>query len=130
MDTWAAATLVHLGVTVWRFEALRTLAVKSILFIHTRASIPAGARRALIYFHITLCTWQGRSHTKLNNVFFFFLNLFFFFATLFYSLTSKARFAHTVKAVDAIFADAIVTRVTGTVVVVYLTVGAWGVNHN
>lgn len=39
-------------------------------------------------------------------------------------LTSEARFANTVIAVDAIFADAIVTWVTGTVVKVYLTVCA------
>lgn len=38
--------------------------------------------------------------------------------------TSKARFANTVIAVDAIFADAIVTWVTGTIVKVDLTVCA------
>lgn len=56
MDTWTAATLVHLGVTVWGLKALRTLAVKSVLFIHTCTSISAGARRTLIYLHITLRT--------------------------------------------------------------------------
>lgn len=39
-------------------------------------------------------------------------------------LTSEARFANTVIAVDAIFADAIVTWVTGTIIKVYLTVCA------
>lgn len=39
-------------------------------------------------------------------------------------LTSEARFANTVVAIDAIFADAIVTRVTGTIIKIYLTVGA------
>lgn len=93
MDTWAAATLVHLGVTVRGLKALRTLAMKSILFIHTCPPIPTGAGCTLIYLHITLGT-------------------------------SEARFAHTVIAIDAIFADAIVTWVTGTVIKVYLTVRA------
>lgn len=93
MDTRAAATLVHLGVTIRGLKAFRTLAVKSILFIHTRPSIPTGARCTLIYLHITL--W-----------------------------TSEARFANTVIAVDAIFADAIVTWVTGTIIEIYLTVCA------
>lgn len=39
-------------------------------------------------------------------------------------LTSEARFANTIIAIDAIFAYAIVTRITGTVIKVYLTVGA------
>lgn len=39
-------------------------------------------------------------------------------------LTSEARFANTVIAIDAIFANAIVTWVTGTIIKVYLTVGA------
>lgn len=39
-------------------------------------------------------------------------------------LTSEARFANTVVAIDAIFANAIVTRVTGTIIKIYLTVGA------
>lgn len=39
-------------------------------------------------------------------------------------LTSEARFANTVIAVDAIFADAIVTWVTGTIIEIYLTVCA------
>lgn len=93
MDTWAAATLIHLGVTIRGLKALRTLAVKSVLFIHTRSPIPTGARCTLIYLHITLGT-------------------------------SEARFANTVIAVDAIFADAIVTWVTGTIIKVYLTVCA------
>lgn len=93
MDTWAAATLIHLRVAVRGLETLRTLAVKSILFIHTCSSIPTGARCTLIYFHIAFGT-------------------------------SEARFANTVIAVDAIFADAIVTGVTGTVIKVYLTVCA------
>lgn len=37
-------------------------------------------------------------------------------------LTSEARFANAVVAVDSIFADAIVTWVTGTVIKVDLTV--------
>lgn len=39
-------------------------------------------------------------------------------------LTSEARFANTVIAVNAIFADAIVTWVTGTIIKVYFTVCA------
>lgn len=39
-------------------------------------------------------------------------------------LTSEARFANTVIAVDAIFADAIVTWVTGTIINVFLTICA------
>lgn len=93
MHTWAAATFIHLRVTVRRLKALRTLAVESILFIHTCSPISTGARCTLIYFHITFGT-------------------------------SKARFAYTVIAVDAIFADAIVTWVTGTIVKVDLTVCA------
>lgn len=93
MDTWAAATLIHLGVTVRWLKALRTLAVKSILFIHTCPPIPTGARCTLIYFHITLGT-------------------------------SEARFTNAVIAVDAIFADPIVTWVTGTIIKVYLTIWA------
>lgn len=91
MDAWAAATLVHLGVTVRGLKARRTLAVKSILFIHTCPSIATGAGCTLIYLHITL-------------------------------RTSEARFANAVVAVDSIFADAIVTWVTGTVIIVDLTV--------
>lgn len=93
MDTGAAATLVHLGVAVRGLEALWTLAVKSILFIHTSPPISAGARCTLIYFYITLGTCE-------------------------------ARFANTVITVDAIFADAIVTWVTGTIIKVYFTVCA------
>lgn len=37
-------------------------------------------------------------------------------------LTSEARFANAVVAVDSIFADAIVTWVAGTVIIVDLTV--------
>lgn len=91
MDTGAAATLIHLGVTVGRLKALWTLAVKPILFINTCSPISAGAGCTLIYFHITLGT-------------------------------SKARFANTVIAVNAIFADAIITWITGTVIKVYLAV--------
>lgn len=93
MNTWTAATLVNLGVTVRRLEALRTLAVKSIFFIYTCPPIPAGAGCTFIYLHITLGT-------------------------------GEARFAHTVIAVDAILANAIVARVTGTVIKVYLAVCA------
>lgn len=93
MDTWAAATFIHLGVTVRGLKALRTLAMKSILLIHTCPPIPTGARCTLIYLHITLGT-------------------------------SKARLANTVIAIDAIFADAIVTWATGTIIKVYLTVCA------
>lgn len=39
-------------------------------------------------------------------------------------LTSETRFANTVIVIDAIFANAIVTWVTGTIIKVYLTVGA------
>lgn len=39
-------------------------------------------------------------------------------------LTSEAGFADTVVAVDAVFADAVVTWVAGAVVKVYLTVDA------
>lgn len=91
MDAWAAATLIHLRVAVRGLKALRTQAVKSILFIHTCSSIPTGARCALVYFNITFGT-------------------------------SEPRFANTVIAVDAIFADAIVTWVAGAVIEVYLTV--------
>lgn len=93
MDTRAAAALIHLRVTVRWLKAFRTLAVKSILFIHTCPAIPTGTRCTLIYLHITLGT-------------------------------SEARFANTVIAVDAIFADAIVTWVTGTIIEVYLTICA------
>lgn len=93
MDTGAAATLVHLGVTVRRLEALRTLAVKSILFVYTCPPIPTGAGCTLIYLHVTFGT-------------------------------SEARFANTIVVVDAIFADAVVTWVTGTIVKVDLTVWA------
>lgn len=93
MDTWAAATLVHLGVTVRGLKACRTQAVKSVLLIHTCPPMPTGARCTLIYLHITLGT-------------------------------SEARFANAVIAVDAVFADAIVTWVTGTIVKVDLTVCA------
>lgn len=95
MDTRAAATLIHLRVTVGRLEALWTLAVKSVLLIHTRSSIPTGAGCTLVYFHITFGT-------------------------------SEARFADTVVAVDAVFADAVIARITGTIVKVYLTVCARG----
>lgn len=64
MNTGAAATLVHLGVTVGGLEPLRTLAVESIFFIHTRPSIPAGAGGALVDLHITLGTCEARfAHT-------------------------------------------------------------------
>lgn len=92
MDTRAAATLIHLRVAVRGFEALRTLAVKSVLLIHTCPSIPTGAGCTLIYLHITLGT-------------------------------SEPRFANTVIAIDAIFADAIITRIAGTVIKVNLTIG-------
>ncbi len=38
-------------------------------------------------------------------------------------LTSEPRFANTVIAIDAIFADAIITRIAGTVIKVNLTIG-------
>lgn len=95
MDTWAAATLVHLGVTVRGLEPLRTLAVKSILFIHTCPPISTGARCTLIDLHVTLGT-------------------------------GEARFADTVIAVYAIFADAIVTWVAGTIIKIDFTVCARG----
>lgn len=40
------------------------------------------------------------------------------------SLTSEARFANTVVVVDAVFANAVVTWVTGTIVKVDLTIWA------
>lgn len=54
---------------------------------------------------------------------------FSFFGWIFWSLlasglTSEAGFADTVVAVDAVFADAVVTWVAGAVVKVYLTVDA------
>lgn len=51
----------------------------------------------------------------------FILKLEFLFSE---GLTSEARFANTVIAVDAIFADAIITRVTGTIIKVYLAICA------
>lgn len=60
MNTRAAATLIHLGVTIRGLKTLRALAVKSIFFIHTCPSIPTGARSALIYLHITLRTCKAR----------------------------------------------------------------------
>lgn len=39
-------------------------------------------------------------------------------------LTCEARFAYAVIAIDAIFANTIVTRVTGTIIKIDLTVGA------
>lgn len=47
-----------------------------------------------------------------------------FVGTLSEGLTCEARFTNTVIAIDAIFADAIITWVTGTIIKVYLTVGA------
>lgn len=91
MDTWTAATFIHLGVTVRGLKAFRTLAAKSIFFINTCSPVSTGARCTLIYFHITF-------------------------------RTCEARFANTVIAVDAIFANAIITRVIGTIIKVYLTV--------
>lgn len=44
--------------------------------------------------------------------------------TLSEGLTCEARLANTVIAIDAIFTDAIITWVTGTIIKVYLTVGA------
>lgn len=41
-------------------------------------------------------------------------------------LTCEARFAYTVIAIDAIFANTIVTWVTGTIINIYLAVGACG----
>lgn len=70
----AAAALVHLRVAVGRLEALGTLAVEAVLFIHTRASVPAGAGRTLIDLHVTLGAWQRKeinvSYGK--GIFFFF----------------------------------------------------------
>lgn len=93
MDTGAAATLIHLRVTVRRLKALRTLAMKSILLINTCTPISTGARCAFINFYVAF-------------------------------RTSEARFANTVIAVNAIFADTIVTWITGTIIKVHLTVCA------
>lgn len=41
-------------------------------------------------------------------------------------LTCEARFAYAVIAIDAIFANPVVTWVTGTIINIYLTVGACG----
>lgn len=95
MDTWAATTLVHLGVTVRGLKARRTLAVKSILFIHTCPPISTGAGRTLVDLHIALGT-------------------------------SEARFADTVIAVYAIFADTVVTWVAGTIIKIDFTICARG----
>lgn len=57
MDTRAAGTLIHLRVTVGELKPLWTLALKSILLVHTCATIPTGIRRTLVYFHITFGTW-------------------------------------------------------------------------
>lgn len=54
----------------------------------------------------------------------FFLWMDFFLSLLASGLTSEAGFADTVVAVDAVFADAVVTWVAGAVVKVYLTVDA------
>lgn len=59
LDTRAAATLVHLRVAVWGFEALGTHAVEAVLLIHTRAPVSTGAGGALVYFHITLGTGEA-----------------------------------------------------------------------
>lgn len=52
----------------------------------------------------------------------------FFFISILLTpeLTCEARFAYTVIAIDAIFANTIVTWVTGTIINIYLTVGACG----
>lgn len=119
----AAAALVHLGVAVGRLEALGTLAVEAVLFIHTRASVPAGAGRTLVDLHVALGAWQREKiivrYGKWMD------GLFFFWSYLAAGLTGEAGFADTVVAVDAVFADAVVTRVAGAVVEVYLAVGAW-----
>lgn len=52
MHTGVAATLVHLGVTVGRLEALGTLAVEAVLLVHTRPPVPAGSGRALVHLHV------------------------------------------------------------------------------
>lgn len=93
VDTGAAPALVHLRVAVRRFETFGTLAVETVLLIHARAAIPAGAGGTLVNLHVALGT-------------------------------CKAWFANTVVAVDAIFANSIITRVTGTVIKVNLAVGA------
>lgn len=56
MDAGAAAALIHLRVAVRRLESLRALAVEAILLVHARASVATGARRTLVYLHVTLGT--------------------------------------------------------------------------
>lgn len=120
----AAAALVHLGVAVGRLEALGTLAVEAVLFIHTRASVPAGAGGALVDLHVALGAWQGEKIIVRYGQWMDGLLLLLFFFVSSGRLTGEAGFADTVVAVDAVFADAVVTRVAGAVVKVYLAVGA------
>ena len=54
VDTGVAGTLIHLGVTVGRVEAVRALAVEAVLVIHTGTAVTAGVGRALVYLHIAL----------------------------------------------------------------------------
>lgn len=77
----AAAALVHLRVAVGRLEALGTLAVEAVLFIHTRASVPAGAGRTLIDLHVTLGAWQREEMNVRygKGIFFFWMDFFFVF---------------------------------------------------
>lgn len=51
---------------------------------------------------------------------------FFISALLTPKLTCEARFAYAVIAIDAIFANPVVTWVTGTIINIDLTVGACG----
>lgn len=93
VDAGAAPTLVYLRVAVRWFKTFRTLAVETVLLIHARPAIPAGAGGTLVDLHVAFGT-------------------------------CKAWFANAVIAVDAIFANSIIARVTGTVIKVYLAVGA------
>lgn len=76
----AAAALVHLRVAVGRLEALGTLAVEAVLFIHTRASVPAGAGRTLIDLHVTLGACQRKEMNVRygKGIFFFWMDFFVF----------------------------------------------------
>lgn len=128
MDAWAAATLIYLGVTVRGLKTFRTLAVKSVLLVNTCSPISTGAGCTLVYFHITFGTWQEKFHTSVS-IFFVKTQVFFIWYVMFSiseSFTCKTRFANTVIAVDAVFADAIIAWVTCTVIKVNLTICAWG----
>lgn len=127
MHARAAAALVHLGVAVGRLEALGTLAVEAVLLIHTRASVPAGAGRTLVDFHVALGTCERKVNDSLSfkGIYCSDCVCIVMHLSLFAGgLTSEARFADTVVAVDAVLAEAVVARVARAVVKVDLAVRA------